>query len=96
MRAILFAIDLSHVLYGSADVTKYFDGVVVGQIALDPPLHLVNGVLVGEGMSAAMTAVPEPASVLLILTGAGLLAMRRPQRRPLQQETASRAAMPLS
>lgn len=70
-------LDLSHVLYGTADLVMYENGVKVGEIVLDPPLHLVNGVLVGEGMEAGVTAVPEPASIALVLGGLGLLATRR-------------------
>ena len=71
--------DLSQVRYGMflSAVVDY--GVLTGLAIQDPPLTLVNGVLVGPGMSAT---VPEPGTLALLPMGLGLIGLvaRRRQR----------------
>lgn len=73
--------DLSQVLYGTFLHRADFNGVMTGLAIQDPPLTLVNGVLVGPGMSAAVT-VPEPGTFVLLSMGLGLMGLvaRRRQR----------------
>ena len=73
--------DLSQVRYGMFLSGVHTNGVLTGLAIQDPPLTLVNGVLVGPGMSASVT-VPEPGTFVLLSMGLGLMGLvaRRRQR----------------
>ncbi len=73
--------DLSKVLYGTFGLEVKFNGVTTGVAIQDPPLTLVNGVLVGPDMSVTV-AVPEPGTFALLPMGLGLMGLvaRRRQR----------------
>ncbi len=80
------SMDLSQVRYGMFFLEAKFNGEWTGQANQDPPLTLVNGVLVGDNMSvtAVVLSVPEPATFALLPMGLGLMgfAARRRQRSP--------------
>lgn len=62
-------LDLRKVLYGQYYLTLYYDGVPVGRIEQDPPLHFDNGVLSGPGMSVSIASVPEPSMFSFLVFG---------------------------
>jgi|GEM_PF-5924384 len=70
-------LDLSKVVYGQYFLTLYYNGVAVGNIAQDPPLSYVNGVLSGPGMSIAVTTVPEPSMFVFLMLGVPAILIRR-------------------
>jgi hypothetical protein len=77
-------LDFSRIVYGTAGIVEFNDGVQVGAVGVDPLLHLVDGHLVGEGMTvsvAAVSSVPEAPSLMMFVGGLGLLALRRAKAR---------------